>query len=122
MVSSPDNGVLLCLLCHDWVEKNRDQARSEGWLLQKVSDVGVVGVSSYWGGGRLTWVSDAEVDVRDEAGDSTAPPASVGDLSDRPALLVTDEPDEVGLQLPDLSKAFDRVEDVVEVRRERSED
>lgn len=122
MVSHPDNGVLLCHVCHAWVERNRDQARSEGWLLDKVSDVGVVGVAperTWRGGARLT---DAKVDVHDKVGDPPVPSPGVADLSDGSALLVGDEVDKVALHLSDLREPFDRVGDVVEERDERSED
>lgn len=118
LVSSPDNGVLLCLLCHEWVESHREQALADGWLLQKVSDIGVVPVRGSATRHGVSWLGDPEVDVGDESGDTAVPPSGVGDLSDRSASLVGEEPDEVGLSAADVLQAFDGVVDAVEVSGE----
>jgi 5-methylcytosine-specific restriction endonuclease McrA len=33
----PSNGVCLCNGCHEWVEKHRDEAREQGWLVSRIS-------------------------------------------------------------------------------------
>lgn len=33
--NTPANGLWACDLCHDWVERNRTEARKEGWLIRQ---------------------------------------------------------------------------------------
>lgn len=36
-VNLASNGVILCTACHEWVEKHRDEARDQGWLVSRLS-------------------------------------------------------------------------------------
>lgn len=100
-LGSAENGLLLCVGCHAWVESHRAEAREQGLLADGVWQV----VES----------ADAEVDVVDEVVDDGAfPPGGVALLNGSP-LLLGDDVDEAHLDVSEVPETLDRVGDGVEV-------
>lgn len=38
IVNSPANALALCRKCHEWVERNRDEAREKGYLISRYAN------------------------------------------------------------------------------------
>jgi len=108
-VDSVENGVLLCVLCHAWVESNRTRALADGWLLQQVADIGKV-----W----PVHDADAEAEGAGEAVDDGSSPALGTGLLNGSPVLLGEHVDEGLLQVSDVSEPDDRIGDGVEVRGE----
>lgn len=50
VASGPANALLLCHICHLWVETNRSAATANGWLVRSGFDPAEVPVRTYEGG------------------------------------------------------------------------
>lgn len=105
-VNSAENGLLLCVPCHDWVHAHPVAARAGGWLLQQVADIGQVGV--------VAWDGGAKVDVAGEGDGRRTPAVEVPELLNGAPLLLGDHLDQGGLYLSEVSETIEGVGDSVE--------
>lgn len=100
-LGSAENGVLLCVGCHAWVESHREEARAQGLLASRLGDV----VES----------SGSEGDGLDEVVDDGAAPAEVFALLNGSPLLLGDDVDEAHLNVSEVPETLDGIGDGVEV-------
>lgn len=100
-LGSAENGVLLCVRCHAWVESHREEARAEGLLASRFGDV--------------FESSGTEGDGVDEFVDAGSAPAGGLALLNGSPLLFGDDVDEAHLNVSEVPETLNGIGDGVEV-------